>query len=145
MPSELAVLDLALVTAVVDDGVPAQLVEPVLARDLPDRAALAAHDDRVRLHSVGCVVDAPQQLAVGDPGRAEEDVVTGDEVLGGEDAVEIVSGVDRLIRNGNVSAFFAPVADETFLSSGSRSLVLKISHVSLIFFSFKNIDLNYTK
>ena len=39
--------------------------------------------------------------------------------------IDIVSGVDRLIRNGNVSAFFAPVSDETFLSAGSRWLVLQ--------------------
>ena len=36
--------------------------------------------------------------------------------------IEIVAVVDRMIRSGNVSAFFAPVSDENFLSSGSRSV-----------------------
>ena len=34
--------------------------------------------------------------------------------------IDIIASVDVMIRGGNVSAIFAPVSNEDFLSSGSR-------------------------
>ncbi len=41
----------------------------------------------------GCVAHALDDLAVGDPGRAKEDVVASNEIRCGEDAIEIVSRI----------------------------------------------------
>ena len=68
----------------------------MLAGDLADGAALAAHDDRVRGGTLRCIAHALEQLTIGDAGGAEEDVVTGDEVARGEDAGQVVAGVERL-------------------------------------------------
>src|SRR3712207_2246059 len=38
--------------------------------------------------------DPPQELAVGDPGGGEEHVVTADQVVDGQDLVEVVAGVN---------------------------------------------------
>ncbi len=34
--------------------------------------------------------------------------------------IDIITSVDQMIRGGNVSAFFSPVANENFLTEGSR-------------------------
>ena len=34
--------------------------------------------------------------------------------------LDIITTVDQMIRGGNVSAFFSPVANENFLTEGSR-------------------------
>jgi hypothetical protein len=34
--------------------------------------------------------------------------------------IDIIKNVDQMIRGGNVSAFFSPVANENFLTEGSR-------------------------
>jgi hypothetical protein len=49
------------------------------------------------VRAAAAVAHAAQQLAVGDAGRDEEHVVAGDEVVGGEHAVEVVPGVERAL------------------------------------------------
>src|SRR3712207_6820128 len=73
-----------------------QLAEPVVALDQPDRAALRPHDQGVRAGAARAVPDAAQQLAVGDPGGHEEDVVAADEIIRVQHPVEVVPGVGRL-------------------------------------------------
>src|ERR687886_686737 len=79
----------------VDGAVGPQLAEPVVALDDADRAALGAHHERVSAGAAGAVADAAQELAVGDPGGDEEDVVAPDEVVRAEHPVEVVPGVQR--------------------------------------------------
>ena len=38
--------------------------------------------------------DAVEQVTVGDAGRGKEDIVPGDQVVGGQNPVEVVAGVD---------------------------------------------------
>src|SRR6202165_2105010 len=69
------------------------LVAPVVARVNPaQRARPAARDQRFRLRPVHVVLDALEHLAVGDPGRGEEDVVTTDQIVDAEHALEIRAG-----------------------------------------------------
>src|SRR3954447_20202160 len=70
----------------VDRGIGAELVEPMLADDVADGAALGPHDERVRRGTARAITHALHQLAVGDAGSDEEHVVTADEVVGAEDA-----------------------------------------------------------
>src|SRR5829696_7232053 len=83
--------------AEVDEGVVAELGERVPAVDLADRAALRPHHERLRGGAARAVVDAAQQVAVGDTGGAEEHVVALDQVVRGEDLVEVETGVDRAL------------------------------------------------
>ena len=82
------------VTGEVDRGVFVELGKPVVGLDHPDRAGLRPHDDRLGGAAAAVVVDALQQVTVGDPGGAEEDVLPGHQVLGGEHLVQVVAGVD---------------------------------------------------
>src|SRR5699024_6827694 len=56
-----------------------------------------AHHDRLRRRATGAVVRAAQQIPVGDPRRAEEHVVATDQIVGGQYAIDIVSGRDDLL------------------------------------------------
>src|SRR4051794_16039411 len=67
----------------------------MLALDVANGAGARPHDQRVRRCRAAAVADTLEQLAVGDPGRDEEDVVAADQLVGGEYAVEVVAGVDR--------------------------------------------------
>src|SRR5215218_6768055 len=75
---------------------PAGTVEAVLAVDRADGAAARSHDQGVGAGRLGAVAHAAQQLAVGDAGRDEE-ALTDDEVVGGQDAIEVVAGVEGLL------------------------------------------------
>src|SRR4051794_187212 len=81
-------------TLEVDRTVGAQLVEPVLAVDVADGAALRPHDERVRVRAARAVADAVEQLAVCHARGDEEDVVAAHELLGGQHPAEVVTGVD---------------------------------------------------
>ena len=70
--------------------------------DHPDRAGLRSHDDRLRGAAAAVVLDALEQVAVGDPGGAEEDVLAGHQVLGGQNLVQVVAGIDGLLAFGVV-------------------------------------------
>src|SRR5690349_14229820 len=72
-------------------------VEHVVALDDAHGAGLAAHDDRVGRGAAAGVAHTLEQLAVGDAGADEEAVVARYEVVGGEDRVEVVTGVDGLL------------------------------------------------
>src|SRR4051794_10656981 len=72
----------------VDRGVPAQLLEPVLAGDRADRPAAGAHHQRVCGRSSVRVPHTAQQLTVGDAGRDEEAVVGRHQLVGGQDTLE---------------------------------------------------------
>ena len=63
--------------------------------DAADGARARAHDQRLGGRAGAAVADALEDVAVGDAGGGEEDVLAGAEVVGGEDAVEVVAGVDR--------------------------------------------------
>src|SRR4051812_29020899 len=77
-----------------DGGEAAELVELVAGVDGADGAGLGAHDERLRGGAPAVVVHALQQLAVGDAGGGEEAVLAGDEVVLGQDPVEVVAGVE---------------------------------------------------
>src|SRR5690606_26888003 len=85
-------------------GVLAQLVEAVAGVDQSHRPRLRPHDERLGGGPVVVVVDALQQLTVGDAGGREEAVVAGDEVVLGEDLLEVVAlfqgGVALLVVAG---------------------------------------------
>src|SRR3954447_25606149 len=85
--------------AEVDGGVCLELLQLVVGGDRPDRAAARAHHQRVGAAASGAVAHALHQLAVGDAGGHEEDVVPGDQVLGLEHVVrvEVVAGVERAL------------------------------------------------
>ena len=75
--------------------------------DHPHRAGLASHDDRLRRAAAAEESHAPQQVAVGDAGGAEEHVLAGDEVLGGQHPGQIVAAIEGLraflgIRRGEL-------------------------------------------
>ncbi len=58
-------------------------------------AGAGAHHQRLGGGTVAAVANALEDVAVGDAGGGEEDVLAGAEVVGGEHAVEVVAGVDR--------------------------------------------------
>src|SRR5262245_28445409 len=76
-------------------GVPHELLPLVRGLDLADRARLRAHHERLRARAVAPVAHALQQVAVADAAGAEEDVVAGHEVVGGERLVEVVAQIGR--------------------------------------------------
>jgi hypothetical protein len=55
------------------------------------------HHERLGVRLAGAVADAVHELAVGDAGRDEEAVVGRHEVVGRQDAIQIVPGVDRAL------------------------------------------------
>ena len=75
----------------------------MLAADDADGARAGPHDDRLGGGAVGEEPDALDQGAVGDAGAGEEDVVALDEVVLGQDAVEVVAG-----RDGGVAFVVIP-------------------------------------
>src|SRR5215204_2483654 len=62
--------------------------------DQADGARDRAHRQRLGQHLVGPEADPAQELAVGDAGGGEEDVVAPDQVVDGEHLVEVVAGVE---------------------------------------------------
>ena len=70
----------------------ASLARAWLASILPYGARLRPHDQRLGGGPELVVADALEQLAVGDAGGGEEAVVPLDQVVGGEDGVEVVAG-----------------------------------------------------
>src|SRR5919107_724950 len=79
--------------AVVDGRVPAQLGQLVAGVDLAGGAGLGPHRQGLGGGAAAVETDPAQQLAVGDPGGGEEDVVPADQVVDGQDLVEVVAGV----------------------------------------------------
>ena len=63
--------------------------------DAADGAGAGAHHQRFGGRAFAAVADALEDVAVGDAGGGEEDVLAGAEVVGCEDLVEVVAGVDR--------------------------------------------------
>src|ERR1044072_5080369 len=63
--------------------------------DPAHRARARAHHQRFGAGAGAAVANALQDVAVGDAAGGEEDVVAGAEVVGCEDPVEVVAGVDR--------------------------------------------------
>src|SRR4029077_9306616 len=84
----------------VDAGVFAEFVEAVVGLDHADGAGLRPHHDRLGVGAPAAVADTTQQITVGDAGGGEEHVVTRDQLFSGQDAVEVVAGVDRLLAFG---------------------------------------------
>src|SRR5699024_5460928 len=66
-------------------------------------------DDRLGGGPAAAVAHPAQQVAVGDAGGAEEDVLAGDQVTGGQHPVDVVTGVDRLLPLGVVDRGQAPL------------------------------------
>ena len=79
---------------VVDRRDLAELVHLMTGVDLADRARLRAHDERVGGRRPCVVVDAFEQVTVGDTGGREEAVLAPDQVFEGEDRFEVVAGVE---------------------------------------------------
>ena len=69
----------------------AQAGEAVLSLNGTNGTGGRTHDQRLGGYNVLAVAYAAQQLAVGDTGCGEEAVVAGDQVVGGQDAVEVVA------------------------------------------------------
>ena len=84
-------------SSVLDVGVLADLLQSVAGRDLADRSRLRSHHERFGRGALTVEVHAGEQVTVGDAGGGEEAVVTLDEVVDGEDAVEVVTLVGGLL------------------------------------------------
>src|ERR671911_469565 len=69
-------------------------VELVAGVDQTDRAGGRAHREGLGQDLVGPEADPAQELAVGDAGGGEEHVVPPDQVVDGQDLVEVVAGVE---------------------------------------------------
>src|SRR3954454_1693020 len=78
-----------------DGAVAHELLPAVGGLDLADGAGLGAHDQALGAGAVAPVADALQEVAATDAGGGEEDLFTGDQVVGGEDLVEVVARVER--------------------------------------------------
>src|SRR5262245_31011521 len=65
------------------------LLPAVVRLDVANGTGAAAHHDGVRARATTDILDAIQQLAGGDAGRGEGDIVRGDEVVDRVDAVEV--------------------------------------------------------
>src|SRR6185436_12167765 len=63
--------------------------------DAADRARAGPHDERFSRGARAAVADALQDVAVGDAGGREEDVLPRAEIIGSEDPVEVVASIDR--------------------------------------------------
>src|SRR5699024_5031858 len=74
----------------------------VLTQRLTDVTATAAHDQGIGDHVRRLVTYPADQLTVGDTGRGEEHVVGGDQVVGVQDTVQVVPGLDRVLPLGLV-------------------------------------------
>src|SRR6187551_3956758 len=72
-----------------------QLGAIVARMDAAHRAGTGAHHQRFGSGPRTAVANALQDVAVGDAAGGEEDVVTGAEVVGCEDTVEVITRVDR--------------------------------------------------
>ena len=86
----------------VDRGVFVEFGEPVVGLDHPDSSGLRAHHDRLGGAAAAVVLDALQQVAVGDSGGAEEDVLTGHQIFCGEYLIQVITGIERLLAFGVV-------------------------------------------
>src|SRR5690625_3134131 len=75
----------------------APLLDAVLGFDGAHGPGGRAHHDRFGDHVGGVVAHAAQQVAVGDAGGGEVAVVGGDQIVGGQHALQIVAGVDGLL------------------------------------------------
>src|SRR6478609_2971821 len=75
---------------------PTGTVEAVLAVDGADGSAARAHDEGVGARRLRAVAHAAEQLAVRDAG-GDEEALARDQVVGGQDAVEVVAGVEGLL------------------------------------------------
>src|SRR5688572_1789797 len=100
----------------VDGAVPHQLLPAVGGVHLADRPRLRTHDQRLRGGPVPPEADTAEQLAVGDAGGGEEDVFPRAEIVEGEDLVEVVTGVDRLL------AFVVVAGPEAALDGATEGL-----------------------
>src|ERR1700727_3933394 len=87
----------AAVAGEVDGRVFVELGQPVKALDHPQRARLRAHYDRLGGAAARLVAHSLEQVAVGDAGRAEEDVVPRHQVASGQHLIEGVTGIECLL------------------------------------------------
>src|SRR5690606_4137494 len=85
------------VSVEVHDRVRAQLLQAVEGVDHPDGAALGAHHDRLGVRAAAAVSHTAQEVAVGDSGCGEEDVVPANQVVGVQHAIQVVALGDRLL------------------------------------------------
>src|SRR5689334_16305976 len=81
-------------SAVALAGDRAELAAVVARVDAAHGAGAGAHHQRFGGGAGPAVADALEDVAVGDTGGGEEDVLAGAEVVGGEDLVEVVAGVE---------------------------------------------------
>src|SRR3954449_11751366 len=61
-------------------------------------AGLRPHHERGCERAAGAIADAAEQIAVSHAGGGEEDVLAADQVVRGEDALEVVAGVAGGLR-----------------------------------------------
>src|SRR6185437_12068524 len=80
-----------------------QLLQRVAGVDLTQRARLRTHDQRLCGGTELVILDTLEELTVGDAGGGEEAVVALDEVIGGQERVKLVAGVDGGIPLGIVA------------------------------------------
>src|SRR5687768_16004186 len=78
-----------------DGGEALELFEGVASVDEADVAGIRAYLERLRRRAATVVVDAFEDLAVGDAGQREEAVVALHEIVGHADPLEVVAAVDR--------------------------------------------------
>src|SRR5574337_2165464 len=84
----------------VDRRILVEFRQPVVRLDHPHGPGLRAHHDRLGGATTGVVAHPLEQITVGDPGGAEEDVLTGDQMHGGQHLVQVVAGIEGLLPLG---------------------------------------------
>src|SRR5262249_40789279 len=104
------------VLAVLDPRVLHQLFEGVGGLDAADGARARTHDDGVRDRAAGDVANPLQERAARDPGGGHEDVLAGDQVVGREDAIDVVAGVVEVL------AFVVVAWPEAALHAATQAL-----------------------
>ena len=78
--------------------------------DTAERAGPRAHHDRLRLDAVADDADSAQERAARHTGRGDERVVSLDEVVGGQDAVDVESRVEQTWRSSASAATAFPAS-----------------------------------
>jgi hypothetical protein len=97
----------------VDAGIFAEFVEAVVGLDDSNGARLRAHHDRLCVGTAAAVAHTAQQVTIGDTGGGEEHVLPWHQVLGRENPVEVVPGVDRLLPCEVISGCQTRLQDPT--------------------------------
>src|SRR6187551_3883181 len=71
------------------------LLGRVVGGDPADGPGARAHHDRLGLDAGAGDADAPQEDPARDPGRGDEDVIAGDEIVRRQHALEVDAGIDQ--------------------------------------------------